>query len=242
MMAEERMSLTAHLSELRRRLMVSVAAVAVGFLAAYYYSDRLYALLASPLLAALPEGQEFMVFTGVVEPFFIYLKVGLLGGVVIGSPVVLYEIWAFVAPGLYKEEKRWFLFTVFFSVLLFAGGVAFAFTVVFPFGFKYLLGYSGPGLKPYISMAQYFSMATRLLLAFGAVFQLPLAMLVLARVGAVTARQLIGWWRYAIVAILVASAILTPTPDVFNQLLMAGPLLVLYAIGVVVAFAFGKKR
>ena len=236
------MSFTGHLAELRQRLIISVIAVAAGFLAAYYYSDRLYWLLASPLLEALPQGQDFMVFTGVVEPFFIYLKVALLAGLVIASPVVVYQVWAFVAPGLYRDERRWFIFIVIFSVVLFVSGAAFAFKVVFPFGFKYLLSYSTQGLKPFLSMGQYFSMATRLLLAFGLVFQLPLAILVLSRLGIVSARQLVAWWRYAIVAILVASAVLTPTPDVFNQMLMAGPLAVLYVMGIVVASIFGKKK
>lgn len=239
---EKTMALAGHLAELRRRLIISVIAVGAGFGAAYYFSDSLYWLLARPLVEALPPGQDFMVFTGVVEPFFIYLKVALLCGIILASPVVLYEVWAFVAPGLYREERRWFLFSVLFSVVLFAGGVAFAFEVVFPFGFKYLLGYSAPGLKPFLSMGEYFSMATRLLLAFGLIFQLPLAMLVLARLGVVSARQMASWWRYAIVAIVIASAVLTPTPDVFNQLLMAGPLIVLYGVGVAAAAIFGKKK
>lgn len=238
---EKVMSFTAHLRELRQRLIVTVIAVAAGFLASYYYSDRLFRFLAKPLLDALPQGQDFMVFTGVVEPFFIYLKVALLGGIVLASPIILYQVWAFVAPGLYKNEKQWFLFTVLFSIALFAAGVVFAFEAVFPFGFKYLLSYSTQGLKPFLSMGQYFSMATRLLLAFGIVFQLPLAILVLSRLGIVSARQLISWWRYAIVAILIVSAVLTPTPDIFNQLMMAGPLAVLYAVGIVVAFVFGKR-
>ncbi|OGP94338.1 MAG: twin arginine-targeting protein translocase TatC, partial [Deltaproteobacteria bacterium RBG_19FT_COMBO_56_10] len=185
---EKTMALTEHLAELRKRLILSVIAVAAGFLAAYYYSDRLYWVLASPLTDALPPGQEFLVFTGLVEPFFIYLKLGLLGGIILASPVLIYEIWAFVAPALYREERRWFVFTVLFSTVLFAGGTLFAFEVVFPFGFKYLLSYSAPGLKPFLSMAEYFSLATRLLLAFGLIFQLPLAMLVLSRLGVVTAR------------------------------------------------------
>ena len=239
---EKTMALTEHLRELRKRLIISVIAVALGFFAAYYYSDRLYWVIASPLVESLPQGQDFLVFTGIVEPFFIYLKVGLLGGIILASPVVLYELWAFIAPALYREERRWFVFTVFFSLILFTGGTLFAFEVVFPFGFKYLLSYSAPGLKPFLSMSEYFSMATRLLLAFGLIFQLPLIMLVLSKLGVVSARQLASWWRYALVAIVIASAILTPTPDVFNQLLMAGPLIVLYGIGVGAAALFGKKK
>ena len=128
------------------------------------------------------------------------------------------------------------------SAMLFAAGALFAYFVVFPFGFKYLLSYSSDSLKPLLSMDLYFSFATKFLIAFGVVFQLPLAILVLARLGLVTAGKLLSWWRYALVGILVVAAILTPTPDVFNQLLMAGPLFFLYGVGIIVAKLFGKKR
>jgi sec-independent protein translocase protein TatC len=239
---DDRMGFTSHLEELRKRLIVSVAAIAVGFAVAYNYSDAVYAMLARPLLDAMPRSERRLVFTGVVEPFFIYFKVGLAGGVVLASPVVLYEAWAFVAPALYRKERRWFAAIVASSSVLFSAGAYFAYRVVFPFGFKYLLGYSSADLRPMLSMGAYFSMATRLLLAFGLVFQLPLVMMVLARLGVVTAGKLIGWWRYALVVILLASAILTPTPDVFNQALMAGPLIVLYAIGIAAAKLFGRRK
>lgn len=236
------MAVTVHLREFRSRLIVCILASCAGFAVAYYFSEGLYKFLARPLLQALPPGKDFMVFTGIVEPFFIYFKVGMLGGIVIASPVILYEIWGFVVPALYREEKFWLLFIVLSSFILFVSGTLFAYFIVFPFGFKYLLSFEGDGLKPMLSMSAYFSMATKLLLAFGATFQLPLAMLVLARFGIVSARQLFSWWRYALVLILVAAAILTPTPDIFNQLLMAGPLIVLYAAGVILAAVFGKKR
>lgn len=240
--SENKIPFVGHLRELRKRFINSLAAAAAGFGVAYYYSEELYRILTKPLMSAMPAGQNFLVFTGVVEPFFIYIKVGLAGGVVLASPVILYQLWAFVAPGLLETEKRWFISILFSSIVLFVGGVIFAFFIVFPFGFKYLLSFSSEGLRPMLSMSAYFSLVTRLLLAFGAVFQLPLAMLVLARIGLVTARQLLSWWRYAIVLIFIAAAILTPTPDIFNQLLMAGPLLVLYALGVIVALIFGKKK
>ena len=235
-------SITSHLKELRKRLVISIAALAIAFFISYAFSDRLYHILTGPLMPAMPEGARFLAFTGVVEPFFVYIKVGFVGAVVLASPVVLYEIWAFVAPGLYENEKRWFLLIVVASLVLFASGVFFSFFVVFPFAFKYLLSYAGPDLRPVLSMNSYFSLVTRLLLAFGIVYQLPLAILVLARLGLVTARQLISWWRYAVLGIVSAAAILTPTPDVFNQMLMAGPLLVLYGLGIIVAKIFGKKK
>lgn len=235
-------SITAHLKELRKRLIISLVAAGAGFLISYALSEYIYVLLARPLMPALPEGSEFLAFTGVVEPFIVYLKVGFLGGAVLASPVILYEVWAFVAPGLYDKEKRRFALLVTCSVALFLAGVLFAYLVVFPFGFKYLISYASPELKPIISMNSYFSLVTRLLLAFGIVYQLPLAMLVVARLGVVKAKQMRSWWRYAVILIVAASAIITPTPDVFNQLLMAGPLLVLYVVGLVVASVFGKKE
>jgi sec-independent protein translocase protein TatC len=238
---DERMSFTAHLEDLRKRLIVSVAAIAVGFAVCYYFSEGLYSLLTEPLLPALPEGVDYLVFTGVVEPFFIYMKIGFLGGVVLASPVVIYQVWAFVAPGLLSGERRWFLAIVAASFALFAGGAFFAYLVVFPFAFEYLLSFSSEGLKPMLSMGLYFSLVTRLLLAFGVVFQMPLVVLVLSKLGVVTHRQLIGWWRYALVGILVASAVLTPTPDVFNQMLMAGPLMFLYLVSIIIAKIFGRK-
>ncbi|MFQ5479951.1 MAG: twin-arginine translocase subunit TatC [Thermodesulfobacteriota bacterium] len=234
--------LTGHLRELRKRLLVSIVALVIGFAISYFFSERLYSFLISPLLPVMPEGSEFIAFSGLVEPFFVYIKVGFLGAAALASPVILFEIWSFVAPGLYATERRWFLATVFFSCALFISGLLFAFFVVFPFAFKFLMSYSGPQLKPFISMNSYFSLVTRLLIAFGVVYQLPLAMLVLARTGVVTAGRFLSWWRYAVIAIVIASAVLTPTPDAFNQMLMAGPLLVLYFLGVALARIFGKKK
>lgn len=231
-----------HLIELRKRLIRSSIAVAIGFAIAYYYSDWLYAILTKPLLSAMPKGQEYLVFTGVVEPFFIYMKVGFFGALVLASPVIFYQIWAFVAPALQLKEKAWFLGIVFSSSVLFIAGVLFAYYVVFPFGFIYLLSFATDGLKPMLSMSDYFSLSTKLLVAFGLTFQLPLAMMVLARFGLVTAKKFLSWWRYAIVIIFIVSAVLTPTPDIFNQLLMAAPLIVLYAVGIVAASIVGRKR
>jgi sec-independent protein translocase protein TatC len=239
---EKTAALVAHLRELRRRLIISIAALVVGFAICYTFSDNLYIMLARPLMPHLPPGSDFIAFTGVVEPFFIYLKVGFLGGAILASPVLLFETWAFVAPGLYSKERYWFIGVVFASLILFLAGVLFAYLVVFPFGFKYLLSFSNEELRPILSMGSYFSLVTRLLIAFGLVYQLPLAMLVVARLGIMSAARMLSWWRYAIVLIFVASAIITPTPDIFNQLLMAGPLLVLYALGLMLAKIFGSKK
>jgi len=238
----ERISITGHLRELRKRLIICVLAAFAGFLLAYGYSEELFVLLTAPLIPALPPGHDYMAFTSIVEPFFVYLKIGFVFGILVASPVIIYQTWAFVAPGLYRAEKIWFVSIVVASLVLFLSGSLFAFTIVFPYGFKYLLGYSGQDLRPVLSIGLYFSMIVRLLLAFGVCFQLPLIILILSKLGMVTPGKLISWWRYAIVTILIVSAVLTPTPDVFNQLMMAGPLAVLYMLGIIVAKVFGRER
>lgn len=241
--ADQGLPLIAHLRELRRRLIYSLIAAAIGFGVSYNYSSELYDLLTRPLLQGMPEGTDkYLVFTGIVEPFFIYMKVGFVGSVILASPVILYQAWCFIAPALHRKEKVWFVTLVSGSFVLFIVGVVFAYLVVFPFGFKYLLGYASAELKPMLSMSEYFNLVTKMLLAFGLIFQLPLAMLVLSRIGIVTGRKFLGWWRYAIIIIMIVAAILTPTPDVFNQMLMAGPLIILYGIGVVLSMIFGKRK
>ncbi|MEE9543291.1 MAG: twin-arginine translocase subunit TatC [Thermodesulfobacteriota bacterium] len=235
------MPLIVHLRELRKRLVAAVIAVAVAFVVTYTFSEELYALLAKPVLAALPEDNEFLAFTGVIEPFYTYLKVALTAAIVLASPVIFYEIWAFAAPGLLSNEKRWFFPIVLVSVCFFLIGVSFAYFVVFPIAFKFLLSYAAAELRPILSMGLYFSFATKMLIAFGAVFEMPIFVLVLSRLGLVTSTKLIGWWKYALLFSVIVGALLTP-PDVFSQSLMAGPIMVLYVISIAVAYFFGKKK
>jgi sec-independent protein translocase protein TatC len=236
-----KMALTEHLKEFRDRLVVCVIAIGIAFAITYTFSELLYDVLKEPLLPALPKGQEFMAFTGVVEPFFTYLKVGFVAAFILASPVILYESWAFLVPALHERERRWFLPVIISSVVLFLTGVVFAHQVVFPIGFRYLLSFAGPELRPVLSIGLYFSLATKLLIAFGVVFQLPLVILVLSRLGMVDGWMLIRYWKYALLLAVIVGAILTP-PDVFSQLLMGGPIMLLYGVGIIVAFLFGKKR
>jgi sec-independent protein translocase protein TatC len=235
------LNLVGHLQELRKRLIRAVIAVAVAFVFTYTFSEELYAFLAAPVLAALPPENQFLAFTGVVEPFYTYLKVAITAAIILASPVIFYQIWAFTAPGLLTDERRWFFPVVFFSVCFFLIGVAFAYYIVFPVAFKFLLSYAADELKPLLSMGLYFSFATKMLIAFGAIFEMPLFVLVLSRLGIVTAAKLIGWWKYALLSSVVVGAILTP-PDVFSQTLMAAPIIVLYIISIGVAHFFGKKK
>ena len=233
------MPITAHLEELRRRLITSIVAVIIGFGATYYFAPKLFEILMAPLVGALPP-ESTLIFTGVTEAFFTYLKMALLAGFFLASPLVLYEIWAFVSPGLYKREKTWVIPFVVFSTLFFIGGALFGYFVVFPYGFKFLLSYATDMIRPLPKVKEYFSLASRMLLAFGAVFELPLFVFFLTKMGLVTSRTLIDKFKYAIIIIFAISAILTP-PDVVTQLMMAGPLLALYGLSVIVAIVFEKK-
>jgi sec-independent protein translocase protein TatC len=230
------MPFTSHLVELRKRLIVSVVSVIIGFAASYTYSDELFRILARPLPANTP-----FVFTRLIEPFFTYMKVSLLSGIFLSSPVLIYQIWAFIAPGLHENERKWVWPIVISSVILFIGGTLFCYFIVLPAGFPFFLSFQTDTLHPMLSMDEYFSFITKFLLAFGIVFEIPLFILFLSLLGVVNAKMLSAYRKYAILAIFIIAAILTPTPDAFSQILMAGPMMVLYEIGIIVARVFGKK-
>ncbi len=222
-----------HLEELRSRLVASAIAVGIGFALCYAFSERLFLILASPLTSIMPEG-DHLIFTSLPEMFFTYLKISLVSGLLVASPVVFYEMWMFVAPGLYRNEKRLVIPFVSISTVLFVGGSLFAYFIVFPFGFKFFLGFSSEYVKALPSVKQYFSFSIKLLLAFGLVFELPVVIFFLTKLGLVTPAFLKKHRKYAILLIFIASAILTP-PDVITQCMMAVPLLTLYELGIMVA-------
>jgi sec-independent protein translocase protein TatC len=234
------MPITAHLEELRRRLITSFVAVGAGFVGSYYFAPKMFEILMIPLVAALPP-ESTLIFTGVTEAFFTYLKVALLAGFFAASPLVLYEIWAFVAPGLYTRERRYVIPFVIFSTLFFIGGALFGYFVVFPYGFKFLLGFATETIRPLPKVKEYFSLASKLLLAFGVVFELPLFVFFLAKMGLVTYTLMIKHFKYALLLIFGISAMLTP-PDVVTQFMMAGPLLGLYGISIIVAKVVRKRE
>jgi sec-independent protein translocase protein TatC len=238
-MADEKIPFTSHLEELRKRIVICLIAVAAGFLLSYSFAEDIFALLVEPLKEQLP-AESWLIFTGLAEAFVVYLKLSLYAGLIIASPVVFWEIWCFVAPGLYDHEKKYvFPFVISASILFFAG-VAFCYLIVFPFAFKFFMSYSTDTLKPLPAMKEYLSFAFQTLLAFGIIFELPVFILFLAKLGLVTDRMLRKQRKFAIVIIFIVAAILTP-PDVFSQCLMAAPLIVLYEISIVVARVFGRK-
>ncbi len=237
---EEKQTFIEHLEELRKRLIISLIAVGIGFGICYIFSKEIFQLLMIPLQKALPKGAT-MIFTTPAEAFFTYFKVALLAGIFAASPVVLYQIWLFVAPALYSHEKKYVIPFVISSTLLFIGGAAFGYFIVFPFGFKFLMSFATDLIQPAPRLKESLSFCSMLLFAFGLTFELPLLILFLSKVGVVNARMLARNRRYAIVAIFIVAAILTP-PDVVSQLMMAIPLLILYEAGIWIAKIFGRRH
>ena len=231
-----------HLEELRRRLIIALMGWIVGFAISYNYVQQLFQFVASPVRAALPSGSS-LVFILATEPFFTYLKLSAVAGFLLALPVILWQIWAFVAPALYPGEKRMAIPFVASGCCCFAAGAYFGFTYVFPVIFTFLInfGVSAGDVEAMLSMAGYLSMSTRLLLAFGLVFELPIIIFFLARLGVVDYAWLANNRRYAFLLAFVVGAILTP-PDLFSQVSIALPFIVLYEIGVWVARFFGKKK
>lgn len=241
MREDEKAPFTEHLEELRKRLIYSIAAVVVGFILTYSFKAKLFDILMGPLTPLLQEGGDSMVFTSLPEAFFTYLKVSLLAGIMVAAPVIFYQFWMFIAPGLYTNERRLLLPIVFLSSFFFVGGALFGYFVVFPFAFKFFLSYTGDSISAMLSMKEYLSFSAKLLLAFGLVFELPLVLTALARLGIVTVPFLKKSRKYAVVVFFIGAAILTP-PDVVSQVMMAVPLMVLYEISIIGAKFFGKKK
>ncbi|HDG97757.1 MAG TPA: twin-arginine translocase subunit TatC [Desulfobacterales bacterium] len=240
MESDEKQPFLSHLEELRKRLVACAIAVGIGFVAAYFFKERLFELLVMPLKRVLPEGDK-LIFTNLPEMFFTYLKVSFVAGLLAAMPFIFYEIWMFVAPGLYQKEKKFLIPFVISSSILFVGGALFGYFVVFPFGFKFFMSFANEYIRPLPSVKQYFAFSTKLLLAFGLVFELPVATFFLTKMGLVTDVFLRKQRKFAILLIFVAAAILTP-PDVITQIMMAGPLLALYEISILVSKLAGRKK
>jgi len=241
MSTEAKSPFTEHLGELRDRLVRSFIAVGIGFAGAYFFKEKLFEFLTAPLVTAMGENANTkMIFTGLPEAFFTYLKVSLLTGIILATPVLFYEFWMFVSPGLYRTEKKYFLPIVLLSVFFFLLGSSFGYFVVFPYGFKFFLGFATDTIHAMPSMKEYLSFASKMLLAFGFVFELPLVLTFMARMGLVTVPFLQKNRKYALLLFFVGAALITP-PDEVTQVMMALPLMILYEISIIGARVFGKK-
>lgn len=234
------MTFTEHLEELRKRLFRALIAALIGFLACYGFKEYLFDLLMTPLVEVLPPDST-MIFTSLPEAFFTYLKVAFVAGVFLASPYIFYQIWRFVGPGLYDTEKKFMIPIAFFSALFFICGALFGYFIVFPIGFNFFMGFATDMIQPMPSLREYLSFSIKLLFAFGLAFELPLFIFFLARMGIVNSKSLRKKRKYAILLAFVVSAFLTP-PDIVSQVLMSGPLVILYELGILVAYLWGKER
>lgn len=239
MSEEDKQPFTSHLDELRTRMIRAFIAVGVGFFISYGFKEQLFQILTAPLIQAMDAGDK-LVFTGLPEAFFTYLKVAFLSGIMLATPVIAFEFWMFVTPGLYQKEKKLLIPVIFLSTLFFLGGSLFGYFVVFPFGFKFFLGFASDTIQALPSMKEYLGFASKMLLAFGLVFELPLVITCMARLGLVSVDFLKKNRKYALLLFFVGSAILTP-PDVVTQIMMAFPLMALYEISIIGAKVFGRK-
>jgi sec-independent protein translocase protein TatC len=235
------MSFLQHLDELRSRLFVIVAALAVATAVGWLVREPVLDLLMAPVQENLPKGVR-PVFTTLTEPFLLAMKVAFFTGLVLAFPVVVLQLWLFIAPGLHRHERRYALpFLVSGSVFFFLGA-AFAYLVVFPSACRFLISFAGDRFTPMLEIGRIFSFEMRLILSLGLVFQLPVLTYLLARLGLVTAAFLWRIFKYAVIAIFVLAAILTPTPDAVTMTLVAAPMIGLYLLGIAVAAVFGRER
>ena len=240
MKEDDKRPFATHLEELRSRLIKSSIAVGVGFALSYGFKEKLFQILTAPLISVMKTG-ETLIYTNLPEAFFTFLKTAFLSGILLASPIIIYQFWMFTAPGLYRQEKRMLLPVVFLSSVFFVGGALFGYFIVFPWGFKFFLGFASETIRPLPSMKEYLSFSSKLLLAFGLVFELPLVITFLAKLGLVSVEFLKKNRKYALLLFFVGAAILTP-PDVVTQIMMALPLMVLYEISIIGARIFGKKK
>jgi sec-independent protein translocase protein TatC len=235
---DSRMPLLEHLKELRGRLIRSVIAIGLGFALAYFAADWLVATLTWPLHVAAHGRNVMLIGTGLGEAFFTKIKVALIAGLFIASPVVFYEIWQFIAPGLYETERKMALPFVIFATLFFVAGGYFCLRVVFPIGYAFFLSqYQSIGVTPTIRISEYLAFSAKLLIAFAITFEMPIFAFFLTRVGVVDHRMMIRYFRYAVLAIFVVAVALTP-PDMISPFLLAIPLLLLYGLSVGVSYFF----
>lgn len=232
-------NIIAHLLELRKRLLNSVLSLLLVFVCLMPWASDIYAMLAQPLLSKLPQGGQ-MIATDVTTPFFVPVKVAMMCAFLIALPYILYQVWSFVAPGLYTHEKKLVAPLVVASMILFLCGMAFAYFAVFPMVFGFIIASAPHGVAVMTDIDKYLSFVLRMFLAFGVTFQVPVAVVVLVRMGFITVEKLRSVRRYVIVGAFIVAAVITP-PDVVSQFMLALPLWLLYEVGILVSVWVAKK-
>lgn len=234
-----RMTFLEHLEELRKRLFYAAMAVAAGFFLAWWKAPDLFRIAQVPILEVLPEGTK-LAYTNLTEPFMLYLNIALLAGIFLASPVLILQVWLFVAPGLYRHEKKWVLPFVFFSAASFCAGGWFGYEVAFPMVAKFLVT-MGADFTPVLKIDDYLSILSKILLGMGLVFQTPIVIVFFVRIGVVTEKWLLAKFRYAVLVMFFIAALITPTPDIPTQCAFALPMIALYLLGILLAWLVRKR-
>lgn len=232
-------SLTGHLEELRTRLIKISFIIILGFAFCFYFSEYIFDFVRKPIVPFLPTGG--LVFTAPMDKFMAHVKISLLASAIVTSPLWLYQLWRFIAPGLYEKEKKFGVAFIFFGSLLFTSGAAFVYTIVYPLAFEFLMTYGGMTDAPMITISEYIGFFILTTMVFGIMFELPLVLTIFGMMGLVTQSFLKKQRRYAIVILCILSAVVTP-PDVISQLCMMIPLLFLYELSIILVGIFGKTR
>ncbi|KRT69978.1 MAG: Sec-independent protein translocase protein TatC [candidate division NC10 bacterium CSP1-5] len=253
-MADDKMPFLSHLEELRRRLIVSLIAIAIGFVLSFQFSEEIMGILKRiltttfafqrtyPYVVVVAKAAPQLIFVAPAEAFWAHIKIGFLTGLMLATPVLLFELWRFVSPGLLERERRFALPFVVLGTVFFFVGLSFCYFVVLPFAMNFLLTYKTEHLTPMLSIGLFIDFTVKFMIAFGLIFQLPLLISLASRLGLVTSKFLAQNRKYAVLINFVVAAVLTPTPDIFNQLLMAGPLCLLYEVGIWAARIIEKMR
>ncbi len=239
-MTDEKQPFFSHLKELRDRLVICIIAVAIAFIFTYYFKEKLFDFLMQPFIKVMPAKSSF-VFTGITEAFITYFKISIVAGIFLAAPVILYEFWMFVAPGLYENEKKYVYPFIFSGSLCFILGALFCYFVVMPNIYRFFVSYAQDFVTPMPDLKEYMGLTLKLLIIFGLIFELPLVAFYLSKAGIVNAKMLAKKRRYAILTVFIVSAIITP-PDVVSMILVAIPLWGLYELGILIAKVFGKKE
>jgi sec-independent protein translocase protein TatC len=252
---ELRMPFWSHLEELRKRIVRSLILVAIGFGACFNYSEDILRLLMWPMNTRMEVSSSFPFFsvtpnptpqklhyTTLIEPFWSHLKIALIAGIMVVFPFIMYQLWKFISPGLMQKERKYVGFFVFFSSLFFGIGVLFCYFFLLPFAVPFLMTYKTENLIAIIRIGDYIDFILKFLLASGIVFELPLIIVLLSRMGIVNPDTLAKYRKFAFLGAFIIGAILTPTPDVFNQTILSVPIYLLYEIGILAARLFGKRK
>lgn len=234
------MSLIAHLQELRKRILWSLVYIALAFFYCWDKHEWLFDILQAPIKQILPPGSK-LVFMGLTDAFVLYFKVAALAACFLASPFILYQMWRFIAPGLYRRERHYVLPFIFFGTVFFLSGGIFAYKIAFPFAARFLLG-MGEKFQPMLTIDRYFGIEMGVILGLGLMFELPIVIFTVCEIGVVTPQFLLKHFRYAVIVIFILAAILTPTPDMFNMCVVATPTLGLYLLGVGAAALAQTRR